>query len=80
MGTSANILAIGMPGGWEWIVIGLLGLLIFGNRLPEVGRKLGEAIVGLKKGLQGVKDEIDNAGEIEEPPPTRKTDEETRSG
>ena len=30
-----------MPGGAEWIILLVLGLLIFGRRLPEVGRSLG---------------------------------------
>lgn len=53
-----NTLAIGMPQGAEWIVIAALGLLIFGKRLPEVGRSLGKGIVEFKKGLKGVQDEV----------------------
>ena len=26
-------LAIGMPGGWEWILIAFVALLVFGRRL-----------------------------------------------
>jgi sec-independent protein translocase protein TatA len=52
-----------MPGPWEWIVIGILGVIIFGKRLPEVGRSLGKGIVEFKKGLKGVEDEIDDAVE-----------------
>jgi sec-independent protein translocase protein TatA len=53
-----NTLAIGMPMGPEWLVIAALGLLIFGKRLPEVGRSLGRGIVEFKKGLKGVTDEV----------------------
>jgi len=56
-----NTLAIGMPMGAEWIVIAALGLLIFGKRLPEVGRSLGKGIVEFKKGIKGVADEIDES-------------------
>ena len=28
---------LGLPGGAEWIVLLVLGLLLFGRRLPEVG-------------------------------------------
>src|SRR3954463_3547295 len=52
-------LALGMPGLTEWIIIGALGLLIFGKRLPEVGRSLGKGIVEFKKGLKGIEDDID---------------------
>lgn len=48
-----------MPGPLEWSIIALLGLLIFGRRLPEVGASLGKSIVEFKRGIRGVKDEID---------------------
>lgn len=54
-------LAFQMPGLTEWIIIGLIGLLFFGKRLPEVGRSLGRGIVEFKKGLKGVEDEVDAA-------------------
>lgn len=50
-----------MPGGTEWIILLVLGLLIFGRRLPEVGRSLGKGIVEFKKGIRGIEDEIDEA-------------------
>ena len=56
-------LAIGMPGGFEWLIIAGIGLLIFGKRLPEVGRSLGKGIVEFKKGLKGVEDEISQVDE-----------------
>jgi len=54
-----TILAWGMPGLPEWIIIGAIGLLLFGKRLPEVGRSLGKGIVEFKKGLKGIEDDID---------------------
>ena len=51
-------LAISLPGGFEWLIIAAIGLLLFGKRLPEVGRSLGKGIVEFKKGLKGVEDEI----------------------
>lgn len=53
-----NTLALGMPMGAEWLVIAAIGLLIFGKRLPEVGKSLGKGIVEFKKGLKGVQDEV----------------------
>ena len=53
-------LAFGLPGGWEWAAILILGLLIFGRRLPEVGRSVGKSIVEFKKGIKGIEDEIDD--------------------
>ena len=54
-----NLLAIHMPGFEEWIVIAVIGVLVFGKRLPEVGRSLGKGIVEFKKGLKGIDDEVE---------------------
>ncbi len=45
---------LGLP---EMIVIGIVALLLFGKRLPEVARSLGKGIVEFKKGLNGIDDE-----------------------
>lgn len=52
---------IGMPGPMEMMIILGIGVLLFGKRLPEVGRSLGKGIVEFKKGVQGIEDEIDSA-------------------
>ena len=58
----ASILAfIGPIGGTEMIVILVVALLIFGRRLPEVGKSLGKGIVEFKKGIQGIEDDLDHA-------------------
>ena len=47
--------------GWmELTIIGVILLLLFGRRLPEVGRHLGQGIVEFKKGLKDVTDDIKN--------------------
>lgn len=53
------LLGIWTPGFWEILLILGLGLVLFGRRLPEVGRSLGKSIVEFKRGLHDVKDEID---------------------
>ncbi len=55
-----HVLALQMPGLGEWIVIAAIGLLLFGKRLPEVGRSLGKGIVEFKKGIKGLEDEVDS--------------------
>jgi sec-independent protein translocase protein TatA len=40
----------GPIGTWEALALLALGLLIFGRRLPEVGRGLGRSIVEFRKG------------------------------
>jgi len=56
-------LAIGMPQGWEWLVILLIALLIWGRRLPDVARGLGKSLSEFKKGVkeaENAKDEVVN--------------------
>ncbi|MBE7446878.1 MAG: twin-arginine translocase TatA/TatE family subunit [Planctomycetia bacterium] len=50
-----------MPGGWEWLIILIVALLIFGKRLPDVMKSLGRGIVEFKKGVKGVEDEVEDA-------------------
>ena len=58
---SASLAIFGLPGGAEWIILLVLGLLIFGRRLPEVGRNVGKSIVEFKKGIKGIDEEIDDS-------------------
>ncbi len=37
----------------EMLVVMLVAVVVFGKRLPEVGRSLGKGIVEFKKGLRG---------------------------
>ncbi|MEM7756346.1 MAG: twin-arginine translocase TatA/TatE family subunit [Planctomycetota bacterium] len=47
-------------GHWELLIVLAIGLLLFGKRLPDVGRSLGRSIVEFKRGVKGIQDEIDN--------------------
>lgn len=62
-----DCIALGMPGVTEWIIIAAFGLLIFGKRLPEVGRSLGRGIVEFKKGLKGIEDDVEQSSSKPEP-------------
>ena len=47
------------PGGWEWILIFVVLLLLFGaKRLPELARGLGKGISEFRKAAKEVSNEI----------------------
>ncbi len=55
----------------QWFVLAFIGLLLFGKRLPEVGRSIGKGIVEFKKGLQGIEEDYSQAGVTPPPAPAR---------
>jgi sec-independent protein translocase protein TatA len=40
-----------MPGGYEWLIILFVALLVFGNRLPSLMRSLGGSVREFKRGM-----------------------------
>lgn len=48
-------------GAAEIIALLVIGVLLFGNRLPDVGRSLGKTLIEFKKGWRGVEEDIDRA-------------------
>jgi sec-independent protein translocase protein TatA len=46
-------------GPMEMLVFGVIAVLLFGNRLPEVGRSLGKGLIEFKKGLRDIQNEVD---------------------
>ena len=67
-----TVLGLGIPGGWEWLVVAVIALLLFGKRLPEVARSVGKGIVEFKKGLRDVEDEVTR--ESNQPPAEGRTE------
>ena len=59
-------------GPMELVIILVVALLLFGRRLPEVGKSLGKGIVEFKRGLKGIGDEIENESNRPAAPPGRK--------
>jgi sec-independent protein translocase protein TatA len=45
-------------GTGETMILLLLGVLLFGKRLPEVGQYIGKTLVDLKKSFQGLQDGV----------------------
>jgi TatA/E family protein of Tat protein translocase len=56
------MLAFMMPGPIEMTIIGLIAVLLFGNRLPKAARSVGSMITEFKKGVKGI--EEDTVGSV----------------
>ncbi|REE05986.1 Sec-independent protein translocase subunit TatA/TatB [Marinoscillum furvescens] len=57
-----TVLAFGMPGGWELIVIILFVIIFFGaKKIPEIARGMGKGIREFKDATKEIKTEIDES-------------------
>lgn len=53
-----------LPGGWEWIIVLVIILLLFGpGRLGKIAGEIGQGIRNFREGLGGKKED-----ESQEPP------------
>ena len=52
-------LAYILPGYGEVVVLLIIGLLLFGRRLPEVGRQLGRTVTEFRRGLNGLRHQLE---------------------
>lgn len=56
---TSTLLFLGNLRGWEWIIIFLAILLLFGGKkIPELMRGLGKGVHSFRKGMQEAKDEM----------------------
>lgn len=58
-----NLAFLSMPSGFEWIIVLVVALLLFGRRLPDVMRSLGSSAREFKKGLE---DGIDGKEDVKD--------------
>ncbi len=59
--TLLETLLLSMPGGSEWIFIGLIVLVLFGGRkIPELMRGLGRGMREFKDAKDNIKSEIES--------------------
>jgi sec-independent protein translocase protein TatA len=59
-----NVMFASFMGGWEWVIVIVAVLLLFGaKKIPELAKGLGTGIKEFKKATREVTDEIQNAGD-----------------
>lgn len=46
---------------FQMMIVLVIALLLFGNRLPNVMRSLGKSVVEFKKGVNGIEEGMDSA-------------------
>jgi sec-independent protein translocase protein TatA len=51
-------------GPQELLIVMVIAVLLFGKRLPEVGRSLGKGLMEFRKGLNEIKSEVDAATSV----------------
>lgn len=58
---------MGVGGIWQWVVVLIVILLLFGTkRLRNLGSDLGHAVKGFRKGMQSEPEKISEDGKGEE--------------
>lgn len=63
-----------MLGTPEMVALLVLGILLFGRKLPDLGRSMGKTLVEFKKGMKGIEDEVSESAQPRasiEPEPVR---------
>ena len=66
-------------GPLELMVVMGVAVLLFGKRLPEVGRSLGKGIIEFKKGLRGIEDGFDVTSDSHSSSSYRRGDDYSRA-
>ncbi|MEX2169981.1 MAG: twin-arginine translocase TatA/TatE family subunit [Pirellulales bacterium] len=46
---------------FELMIVGIVAVLLFGNRLPSVARSMGKSLTEFKKGISGLDTEVRDA-------------------
>ena len=57
----------------ELVVIGAVAVMLYGKRLPEVGRSVGQSIGELRKQFSSLKREIDISSHVDPRLPARRS-------
>ncbi len=70
------VLPLGVIGPWQWVIIALVIILLFGGKkIPELMRGLGRGVKEFKSGMQEAEREMnDIRNEIDKPSDTKKVE------
>ncbi len=63
-----NLLLVGMPSGFEWVIVLFIVLLLFGStKLPQLAKGLGQSIKEFKKSSRDGEEEAKPAADAKKP-------------
>ncbi|HET6498322.1 MAG TPA: twin-arginine translocase TatA/TatE family subunit [Coriobacteriia bacterium] len=66
----------GIPGGWEWVIILVVVLLLFGpSRLPQLGKSIGKTVRAIRDGVDGKGQDEEEEDEAKSAKPDAPSDE-----
>lgn len=71
LSTTSLLAFIGGLGPMEMALIGVVAVLLFGSRLPEVARGLGKSMNEFRKGMSGLQDELHGSTSTRSSSPSR---------
>ena len=58
------------PSPWSLLIIGIIAVLLFGERLPEIARSVGKWFMEFKKEVRGFETDIRSAIDAADSPPS----------
>ena len=73
-----NMLGFMTMGPFEWGVVLVVAVLIFGRRLPEIAKGMGKSLTEFKKGVKEAQTEVTSAADIDEVTPPDESHDEVK--
>ncbi len=59
--SSFDLFSFFSPSPFQLLIVAVIALLLFGDRLPQVMRSIGKSVTEFKKGVQGIEEEVKNS-------------------